>query len=85
MASEISKLRDTLSAAEYFTSPDCVAVREQVPALSIVMVVPATVQTGVVVEFNATDRLDVAVGKRLNVLADHGRSMGAAKVIDCEA
>ena len=55
------------------------------PALSIVMVAPATVQTGVVVEFNATDRLDVVVGERSNVLADHGRSMGAAKVIDCEA
>jgi hypothetical protein len=44
-----------------------------------------TVQTAVVVELNEMARPDEAVGATVNVLADHARSAGAEKVIDCEA
>jgi hypothetical protein len=44
-----------------------------------------TVQTAVVVEVNETARSDEAVGATVKVLADHARSVGAEKVIDCEA
>ena len=43
------------------------------------------VQTAVVAEVNDTVRSDEAVVATVKVLADHGRSVGAAKVIDCEA
>jgi hypothetical protein len=44
-----------------------------------------TVQTAVVVEVNETERSDEAIGATVKVLADHARSTGAEKVIDCEA
>jgi hypothetical protein len=44
-----------------------------------------TVHTTVVEDVNVTARSDEAVGATMKVLADHGRSVGAAKVIDCEA
>jgi hypothetical protein len=65
--------------------PDCVVDNVHVPAFTMVTVKDETVQTAVVVEVKETDRPDEAVGATVKVLADHERSAGAAKVIDCEA
>jgi hypothetical protein len=65
--------------------PACDVDNVHVPAFTMVTVNDETVQTAVVVEVNETARSDEAVGATVKVLADHGRSVGAAKVIDCEA
>ena len=65
--------------------PDCVVDNVHVPAFTMVTVNDETVHTAVVEDVNVTARSDEAVGATMKVLADHGRSVGAAKVIDCEA
>ena len=65
--------------------PDCAVDNVHVPAFTMVTVNDETVQTAVVVEVNETARSDEAVGATVKVLADHARSVGAEKVIDCEA
>jgi hypothetical protein len=65
--------------------PDCDVDKVHVPAFTMVTVNDETVQIPVDVEVNETARSDEAVGATVKVLADHGRSVGAAKVIDCEA
>ena len=65
--------------------PDCAVDNVHVPAFTMVTVNDETVQTAVVVEVNETERSDEAVGATVKVLADHARSVGVAKMIDCEA
>ena len=65
--------------------PDCAVDNVHVPAFTMVTVNDETVQTAVVVEVNETARSDEAVGATVKVLADHARSVGAEKAIDCEA
>jgi hypothetical protein len=65
--------------------PDCAVDNVHVPAFTMVTVNDETVQTAVVVEVNETARSDEAVGATVKVLVDHARSVGVAKVIDCEA
>lgn len=55
------------------------------PAFSMEIVVPETVQTAVVVEVTETERPDVDVGETSNVFADQERSLIAANEIDCDA
>ena len=65
--------------------PVCDVDNVHVPAFTMVTVNDETVQIPVDVEVNETARSDEAVGATVKVLADHERSVGAAKVIDCEA
>ena len=65
--------------------PVCVADKVHVPAFSMVMVKVDTVHTGVVVDARDTVRPEDADGVSVNVFADHGRSLGAANVIVCDA
>ena len=65
--------------------PDCVADSVQVPAFNMVIVMPDTVHTVLVVEAMVTERSDVAVGETSKVVVDQGRSLMAVNDIICDA
>ena len=57
----------------------------QVPAFTMVMVVPETVHTALVVEATVVVSPEVAVGVTLNVVEDHDRLARAPNEIACVA
>jgi hypothetical protein len=65
--------------------PDCAADSVQVPAFNMVIVMPDTVHTVLVVEAMVTESPDVAVGETSKVVADQGRSLMAVNEIVCDA
>ena len=80
-AEAMVKLRDTGVAAAMPALPGWVAVREQVPAETILTVDPATVQTDVVVDAKLTGRPEVAVALSVKGAAPNVRFGGPLKVI----
>jgi hypothetical protein len=77
----IVKERDSCVAAAYVVFPAWSAVNVQVPAATIVTVVPETVQTEVVVDAKVTVREELAVAEIENAESPKVLEVGAVKVI----
>ena len=65
--------------------PAWLAVIEQAPPATIVTVLPATVQTEVVVEAKLTARPELAVAVTVNGVTPYATPLSAPKAIVCDA
>lgn len=78
----ISKLLEIDVALLKKSFPDCDAVSEQVPTVTIVTSNPETVQMPGEVEATVMLRPDDADGATANGVPDHARSVGEVNVMD---